>query len=314
MNLNLRSLCKCSGMVASSAKAGNFFSGGVNGCVIRHRFHSDNHSQKIAFGLSLNGSVRPKPTRNFRWSAKKSSENDAKRFLKTPVMIKNIQNEWFKAMRVVPALLLLLTPAAAQAVSLESLVPVVESTVSSAGPFAPLVFIVLYGISAVLLIPASILTISAGFLFGPWLGTAVVSIAATFGAALAFLIGRYFARDYVETMMSSNDRYVAINRAISSQGSRVVFLMRLSPLFPYSLINYSLGLTQIRFSEYIIASWLGMLPGTIAYVALGSASKAIFGDFSLQAVLLSGFGAMATLGVTFLISREASKALNDMNN
>ena len=300
----------------------NFLSVEVYRCSSGLRFHSKAHSYKIAFGPPLTGSVRPKPTRTLHGPVyggsrepKTSSTNGFEQFANTHSIFDNAASGWCKTMRVVSVLLpvLVITPQAAQAVSMESLVPVVESAVSSAGPFGPLVFIVLYGISAVLLIPASILTISAGFLFGPWLGTAVVSIASTFGAALAFLIGRYFAREYVENMMSSNDRYVAINRAISSQGSRVVFLMRLSPLFPYSLINYSLGLTQIRFSEYIVASWLGMLPGTVAYVALGSASKAIFGEFSLQAILVSGLGAIATLGVTFLISREASKALGDIN-
>lgn len=223
-----------------------------------------------------------------------------------------------KVASIVWSMLLLLLLQPSEALALPDIVPLVESTVSSAGLLGPVVFIIIYAVAAVLFVPASVLTVSAGFLFGPWLGSAIVSIAATTGAGLAFLIGRYFARSYVESKIQKNDKFVAIDKAIASQGAKVVFLMRLSPLFPYSLINYSLGVTKVPFTEYIVASWIGMLPGTFAYVILGSAGKAAVAaggtSSTFPGALLYIVGALATLGVTVLISREASKVLNEMDS
>lgn len=203
----------------------------------------------------------------------------------------------------------------AEALQIESFVPSVEQSIQNAGPFGPLLFVSLYALSAVLLVPASFLTIAAGFLFGPIAGSVLVSVAATSGAALAFVIGRYIARPLVEDKIQSDERFSAIDRAIGKEGSAVVFLLRLSPIFPYGLLNYALSLTSVTFLDYIIASWLGMLPGTIAYVALGSAGKAATdgSSTSLWQVLLYIVGALSTLGVTIVISRVATKALRDMD-
>lgn len=223
-----------------------------------------------------------------------------------------------RAATIVSSMLVLLLLQPSEALALPDIVPLVESTVSSAGVLGPVVFIIIYAVAAVLFVPASVLTVSAGFLFGPWLGSIIVSIAATTGAGLAFLIGRYFARSYVESTIQKNEKFVAIDKAIASQGAKVVFLMRLSPLFPYSLINYSLGLTKVPFTQYIVASWIGMLPGTFAYVILGSAGKAAVTaggtSSAFPGALLYFVGALATLGVTVLISREASKVLNEMDS
>lgn len=113
-------------------------------------------------------------------------------------------------------------PQPAEAASMQDLVPFIESTVSSAGPLGPVVFVLLYGLAAVLLIPASVLTISAGFLFGPVLGTIVVSIASTFGAGLSFLIGRYLARSFVQRKIGENEKFMAVDRALASQGAKGV--------------------------------------------------------------------------------------------
>ncbi|KAI8107357.1 hypothetical protein M9435_002388 [Picochlorum sp. BPE23] len=223
-----------------------------------------------------------------------------------------------RAATIVSSMLVLLLLQPSEALALPDIVPLVESTVSSAGVLGPVVFIIIYAVAAVLFVPASVLTVSAGFLFGPWLGSSIVSIAATTGAGLAFLIGRYFARSYVESTIQKNEKFVAIDKAIASQGAKVVFLMRLSPLFPYSVINYSLGLTKVPFTQYIVASWIGMLPGTFAYVILGSAGKAAVTaggtSSAFPGALLYFVGALATLGVTVLISREASKVLNEMDS
>ena len=165
-------------------------------------------------------------------------------------------------------------------------------------------------------VPGSVLTLTAGFLFGPLLGTAVVSAASTAGAAAAFLIGRYVARPAVERRIAGNARFAAVDAAIGAQGAKIVLLLRLSPLFPFTLLNYALSLTRIEFVPYVLASWAGMLPGTVAYVALGGAGKAAAetaagaGAGPLQLALYA-VGAGATLWATALISKAASRALED---
>jgi hypothetical protein len=130
----------------------------------------------------------------------------------------------FEQVKVLSACLLGLCwiafPPPAHAASIQDLAPMVESWVALAGPLGPVVFILLYGVAAVLLIPASVLTISAGFLFGPLMGTIVVSIASTFGAGLSFLIGRYAARSFVEKRIGENEKFAAIDKALANQGAK----------------------------------------------------------------------------------------------
>ncbi len=213
----------------------------------------------------------------------------------------------------------LLAPAPALAADLPSLQGVVsgiESLVQEAGPLGPLVFVAAYVVATVLLVPASLLTIAAGFLFGPVLGTAVVSAASTAGAAAAFLVGRALGREAVQRRLEGNPRFAAVDAAIGRQGAKIVLLLRLSPLFPYTLLNYALSLTKVDFGPYVLASWAGMLPGTVAYVAIGGAGKAAAesaagaGTGPIQLVLYA-VGAGATLWAAALISKAASKALEE---
>ncbi|GAQ84225.1 hypothetical protein KFL_001810060 [Klebsormidium nitens] len=196
----------------------------------------------------------------------------------------------------------------------------IEEQIESAGPLAPIYFAAAYCLTTVAFIPASILTLAAGYIFGPLLGTAVVSVSSTSGAALAFLISRYAARPFVEERLAKYDRFVAVDKAISREGWKVVVLLRLSPLFPFALSNYALGLTRIEFVPFVASSWIGMLPATFAYVYLGSAGKATVdivasgGAVAKTSPLQLGLyalGAVATLGVTTLVSRIASKALSE---
>jgi uncharacterized membrane protein YdjX (TVP38/TMEM64 family) len=222
----------------------------------------------------------------------------------------------------VPATLLLfilsavILPLPAEAFSLQDAVSGLEAAITAAGPLGPILFIGAYVVATVFLIPASVLTVAAGFLFGPILGSVVVSIAATLGATAAFLVGRYLARPAVAQRAAEDSRFAAVDKAIAAQGAKIVLLLRLSPLLPFSLLNYALSLTSIPLGSYIGASWAGMLPGTIAYVALGGAGKAAaetaagVGTSPLQLVLY-GVGALATLGATVLISRAASQALKE---
>jgi len=134
------------------------------------------------------------------------------------------------------------------------------------GAWGPVVFIALYAVAVVAAVPASVLTIAAGAMFGSVVGVALVSVASTLGAAMAFAVARWFARDSVSRWLGTNERFSALDRMTSEHGAIVVAITRLVPIFPFTLLNYGFGLTGVRFRTYILWSWLCMLPGTILYV------------------------------------------------
>jgi uncharacterized membrane protein YdjX (TVP38/TMEM64 family) len=142
--------------------------------------------------------------------------------------------------------------------------------VEAMGPSGPGLFMGLYVLLEILAVPAIPLTMSAGAIFGPAQGTAMVSVSATAAAAASFLIARYALRDKVKDIADQNPKFAAIDNAIGEDSFRVVALLRLSPLLPFALSNYLYGLTSVKFKPYVLASWLGMLPGTFAYVSAGS--------------------------------------------
>lgn len=220
--------------------------------------------------------------------------------------------------RVVAAVAIL--AAAAAAASLKDKVHDLEDLIAASGYLGPVIFAGAYTSATVLLFPASVLTLAAGYLFGPLKGTAVVSVSSTAGACLAFLVSRYLARPLVESKVADNPKFQAVYKSITADGAKLVLLLRLSPLVPFSLLNYGLGITQVRFLDYALASWLGMLPGTFAYVYLGSLGKVAAdaagdgsagdGGFGTAKLVLYGVGAVATIWATKLISAAASKAID----
>ncbi|PZU99363.1 MAG: TVP38/TMEM64 family protein [Pseudanabaena sp.] len=137
------------------------------------------------------------------------------------------------------------------------------------GLFGVLAFIVIYNLATVLFIPGSLLTLGGGALYGMVWGVVYVFIASTLGATLAFLIGRYFARDWVSKKFRNNLVFRAIDAAIAKEGFKIVFLARLSPIFPFNMLNYVFGITRVALKDYILGS-IGMIPATIMYVYLGS--------------------------------------------
>jgi uncharacterized membrane protein YdjX (TVP38/TMEM64 family) len=140
------------------------------------------------------------------------------------------------------------------------------------GALAPLAFIAIYIAACVLFVPGSILTIGAGVIFGVVWGSIYVSIGATAGATVAFLIGRYLARGWVARRIADNPRFRVIDETVAREGWKMVLLTRLSPVFPFNLLNYAFGLTRVRLADYVAASWAGMIPGTVMYVYIGSLS------------------------------------------
>ena len=187
--------------------------------------------------------------------------------------------------------------------------------VDGLGNWAPIVFILIYVLACVLFLPGSLLTLGAGILFGVMRGSIFVSIAATLGATAAFLISRYFARDWTERTINANSKFAALNQAVAAEGWKVVGLLRLSPVFPFTVLNYALGLTQVSLRDYFFASWIGMLPGTVMYVYIGS----LIGDLGnlgdtrrTKSPLeweLYAIGLAITVGATIYITRIARKAL-----
>lgn len=184
------------------------------------------------------------------------------------------------------------------------------------GPWGIVIFVAVYVVATVLLLPGSILTLGAGFVFGLGWGLFAVSIGSTLGAALAFLVSRFIARERIEAMARGNENFRRIDKAIGEQGAKLVFLLRLSPLIPFNLSNYFYGLTAVKFWPYVLASWIGMLPGTLLYVYLGTAGRAGLqaaagadsGRSPLEWTFL-GVGLAATAVVTIWVTKIARNAL-----
>jgi uncharacterized membrane protein YdjX (TVP38/TMEM64 family) len=195
--------------------------------------------------------------------------------------------------------------------------PAFAAWVDDLGVWGPIVFTVGYATAVVAFVPGSILTLAAGAVFGLLKGTVTVFVAATVGASLAFLVSRHVARSAIEKRLAGNDRFAAIDRAVGAEGRKIVFLLRLSPVFPFNLLNYALGLTRVRFADYVVAS-LGMLPGTLLYVYYGklagdvaalAGGAAVEKNLGYYAVLLLGL--VATVVVTTLVTRIARRALRE---
>ena len=177
---------------------------------------------------------------------------------------KAIGRPWVKPLLLGLALITMLI--AAKVFGLGAHLDDLRAWILELGPWGPVVFIALYAVAVVAAVPASVLTIAAGAMFGSVLGVVSVSVASTLGAALAFAVARWFARDSVTRWLGKNERFAALDRMTGEHGAIVVAITRLVPIFPFTLLNYGFGLTGVRFGTYVFWSWLCMLPGTILYV------------------------------------------------
>ncbi len=183
--------------------------------------------------------------------------------------------------------------------------------VEKLGAWGPAVFILTYILATVLMVPGSPLTLAAGTLFGVAYGTGIVSVASTLGAAAAFLVGRFLAREAIAAKVAGNPSFAALDRALGARGWKIVALARLSPVFPFNLLNYAFGLTRVKFLPYTLASWIAMLPATLLYVYLGSLARAgVRGEEkSPLEWAMYGIGLAATILVTLTVTRIAKKAI-----
>lgn len=183
------------------------------------------------------------------------------------------------------------------------------------GVWGPVLLGLVYIVATVFMAPGLLLTLGAGYLFGVVAGTVTVSIASVAGATAAFLLGRYAARDFVNGLAENNPKFAAIDSAVAKSGWRIVLLTRLSPLFPFNVINYLYGATKVSLGEYVLASWIGMLPGTVLYVYLGHAAgnltELLAGERESGPYEQAAFyvGLAATAAVTVVITRIAGRAL-----
>lgn len=187
--------------------------------------------------------------------------------------------------------------------------------VAGLGPVGVIAFVAIYVLACVLMLPGSVLTLGAGAVYGVVKGTAIISLASTLGATAAFLVGRHLARERVARMIEGNERFRAIDEAVGREGWKIVGLTRLSPVFPFNLLNYAYGITNVSLRDYVIASWIGMLPGTVMYVYLGSLAGSLAtlgrqgsGRTPAQWALY-GVGLVATVAVTVFVTRIARAAL-----
>jgi uncharacterized membrane protein YdjX (TVP38/TMEM64 family) len=179
------------------------------------------------------------------------------------------------------------------------------------------IFIGVYAVATVMLAPGAILTIGAGFAFGLWKGFLAVSAGSTLGASLAFLVARFIARGKIEAIAKGNEKFRNIDNAIGQQGAKLVFLLRLSPVIPFNLSNYLYGLTGVKFWPYVLASWLGMMPGTLLYVYIGTAGKAAVSAAAGGEAMKHGWqywtfmsvGLAATIVVTIWVTKIARHAV-----
>jgi uncharacterized membrane protein YdjX (TVP38/TMEM64 family) len=191
-----------------------------------------------------------------------------------------------------------------------------QSWIKGLGLIGPLVFALIYVVATVFLIPGSALTLAAGAIFGLWLGAATVIVGANLGALSSFLLARTKLRAQVSEWAAANPKFAALDRAIGLNGFKMVTLARLSPAFPFTLLNYLLGLTSVKTGSYVLANLLGMLPATFLYVYFGALAGdtltgAATGKANTFQFALKGVGLLATIAVVVFVTRIARKAIAD---
>lgn len=187
--------------------------------------------------------------------------------------------------------------------------------IETLGFWGPIVFILIYVAATVFFLPGSILTLGSGLVFGVVKGSLFVSIGSTLGATAAFLVGRYLARGWVAKKVEGNEKFNAIDNAVGKEGWKIVGLTRLSPIFPFNLLNYAYGVTRVSLKDFFFASWIGMMPGTVMFVYIGSLAgdlASLGSGHRAKSPLewaLYGVGLVATLVVTVYVTRVAKKSL-----
>ena len=227
--------------------------------------------------------------------------------------MKNLK--WIKPILILAAIVAVLV-LGGKYLNLQQRIADVLAWIESLGPSGMAVYALLYIVACVFFIPGSLLTLGAGAIYGVVTGSILVSISSVLGATAAFLVGRYFARDWIAKKIEGNARFTTIDNAVAAEGWRIVGLTRLSPVFSFNLLNYAYGLTRVSLKEYVLASWIGMLPGTVMYVYIGSLAGDLASIGAESAEAPSGaqwtiniVAFLATILVTVYVTKIAKKAL-----
>lgn len=192
----------------------------------------------------------------------------------------------------------------------EAWLTAVQSWVKDLGVTGWVIYALVYAVCCVFFIPATILTLGAGAIFGLAKGTGIVVVGATLGATLSFLLARTVLRKKVEAMTAGNAKFRALDRAIEKEGAKIVFLIRLAPIFPFTYINYAFGLTGVKLLPYTMSTMLGIVPGTFAFIYLGfSGAQAAAGEADQTRMLINIVGAVLALLATIFVARVATRAI-----
>ena len=192
---------------------------------------------------------------------------------------------------------------------LQALLRQVLDAIAPLGFWGPVLFVLLYIVCCIALVPGAVLTLGAGAVFGLLKGSILVSIAATLGATAAMLVGRHLARDWVQRKLATHPTFNSIDQAVEREGWKIVFLTRLSPAFPFFIVNYLYGLTRVRLRDYILATWIGIMPGSTLFVYIGSLASPDAAKNSTAAWTFKGIGLVATVLVTVYLTKLARRAL-----
>ncbi len=226
-------------------------------------------------------------------------------------------NRWIKPLLIAAAVIAVLV-LGGKYLHLQQRIADVLAWIENLGPAGMGVYALLYIVACILFIPGSLLTLGAGAIYGVVAGSILVSVSSTLGATAAFLVGRYFARDWIAKKIEGNARFTTIDDAVAKEGWRIVGLTRLSPVFSFNLLNYAYGLTKVSLREYFFASWIGMMPGTVMYVYIGSLAGdlASIGAETAEAPSTARWtinivAFIATVLVTVYVTKIARKALSE---
>lgn len=189
----------------------------------------------------------------------------------------------------------------------------IAGAVEALGPWAPLALVFLCVAFCLLVLPASILCVTAGAIFGLWKGFFFILIGMNLGAVAAFLVGRTLGRPWAMARFGGHPWFVALSRAVGERGFTTVALSRLSPAFPFFVLNYLLSLTEVRLGAFAAGTALGMIPGTLAVVYVGALARQSLAGVakSWWQWLLLGGGAVATVAVVWVVGRRARQILHE---
>ncbi len=183
--------------------------------------------------------------------------------------------------------------------------------IDSTGWLGPFLLAGCYVCKCVLMIPGTPISLAAGGLFGVLVGTVTIWVGATAGSSAAFLLGRSLLRARVDRWLGRTRRLRALDRAVGREGFKVVLLCRISPFFPFVVLNYAFALTGVRFRDYVLATAIGMLPATFLFVYLGAVARGLaVGDLHSSRLLLT-VGLAATVAVTIVLTRIATRMLRE---